>query len=91
MGVDWNHDLPSVLKEWGKHFAIQGNIDPNWLFLDARELETRLRDVFTRVKALPAEHRRGWVCGLGHGVLQKTPESNIRLFLRLQKELFGEA
>jgi uroporphyrinogen decarboxylase len=88
-GVDWNHDIASVLREWGSRWAIQGNVDPEWLFLDPAELERRLKEVFGRVKALPAEARRGWVCGLGHGILQKTPESNVRLFIRLQREIFG--
>jgi uroporphyrinogen decarboxylase len=33
--------------------------------------------------------RRGWVCGLGHGILQKTPEDNVRRFVALQREIFG--
>lgn len=89
LGVDWRHDLADVLTKWGEYFAIQGNIDPEWLFLNAKELEKRLREVFGRVKTLPPEARRGWVCGLGHGVMQKTPESNVRLFLKIEKEIFG--
>jgi uroporphyrinogen decarboxylase len=90
LGIDWRHDIAQVLREWGDRYAIQGNIDPEWLFLEPAELESRLREVFGRVKALPPEMRRGWICGLGHGILQKTPESNVRLFLRLQKEIFGQ-
>jgi uroporphyrinogen decarboxylase len=89
LGIDWNHNLASVLDQWSGEWGIQGNVDPDWLFLEPVELEKRLRQVFAQVKKLPAEKRRGWVCGLGHGVLQKTPESNVRLFLKLQKEIFG--
>lgn len=89
LGVDWTHDLAGVLTRFGDRFAIQGNIDPDWLFLAASELEAKLREVFTKVNALPAQLRRGWVCGLGHGVLPKTPESNVRLFLKIQKEMFS--
>lgn len=89
LGVDWNHDIAAVLERFGERFAIQGNIDPEWLFLEPQELERRLRDVFTRVAALDPKYRKGWVCGLGHGVLPKTPESNVRLFLKLQKEMFS--
>lgn len=89
MGIDWRHDISKVLAEWGNQWAIQGNVDPDWLFLEPRELERRLREVFGKVKALPASDRRGWVCGLGHGVLPKTPEDNVRLFIRLQREIFG--
>jgi uroporphyrinogen decarboxylase len=88
-GVDWNHDIAEVLRDWGSRWAIQGNVDPDWLFLEPVELERRLREVFGRVKALGPEARRGWVCGLGHGILQKTPESSVRLFIKLEKEIFG--
>lgn len=89
MGVDWSHNLKDVLSDWSADWAIQGNIDPNWLFLPSDELERRLRAVFESVKSLPAEKRRGWICGLGHGVLPKTPEANVRLFVQLQRELFS--
>ncbi len=90
LGIDWNHDIASVLTQWGSRWAIQGNIDPDWMLLDGRELEPKLREVFARVKALPPSARRGWICGLGHGILQKTPESNVRLFLKIQREMFGQ-
>ncbi len=88
LGIDWHHDITKVLTNWSGEYAIQGNIDPSWLFLEPAELELRLRKIFLAVKALPAEMRKGWVCGLGHGVLPKTPEQNVRLFLALQKEIF---
>ncbi len=89
LGIDWNHDISRVLVEWGSRWAIQGNVDPEWMLLEPRDLEPKLREVFARVKALPSSARRGWICGLGHGILQKTPESNVRLFLKLQREVFG--
>ena len=90
LGIDWHHDIAEVLKNWGERYAIQGNVDPDWMLqLSQSELEPRLRSIFERVQALPAKYRRGWVCGLGHGVLPKTPEENVRLFLRLQKEIFS--
>ncbi len=89
LGVDWRMGLSDVLTDWARLWAIQGNIDPNWLFLDSTELEIRLRAVFEKVKALPLECRKGWICGLGHGVLPKTPEKNVRLFVQLQKEIFS--
>jgi uroporphyrinogen decarboxylase len=48
-----------------------------------------LRDCFTRLLEQPAALRAGWVCGLGHGVLQTTPEANVRLALKIQREMFG--
>lgn len=91
IGIDWNHSIAEVLRDWSKFWAIQGNVDPNWLFLDSDELEKRLRAIFLEVKGLPIENRKGWICGLGHGILPKTPESNVRLFLKLQKEIFSNS
>jgi uroporphyrinogen decarboxylase len=90
LGIDWKHDIAAVLSQWGSRWAIQGNIDPDWMLLDGRELEPKIREVFARVQALPSSARQGWICGLGHGILQKTPESNVRLFLKIQREMFGQ-
>jgi len=87
LGIDWRHDLVEVLRaQRGR--SIQGNIDPQWLLLPATELERRLRDCFARLLDEPAALRAGWVCGLGHGVLQGTPEANVRLALKVQREMF---
>ena len=88
LGIDWRHDLALALTEQTPHWAVQGNIDPTWLHLPAPELEARVRGVFEHVRALPAAVCAAWVCGLGHGVLQHTPEDNVRLVLRLQREMF---
>jgi uroporphyrinogen decarboxylase len=89
LGVDWRHDLASVLTKYGERWAIQGNADPDWLLLPGEELERKLRSYFAPILALPAAQRHGWICGLGHGVLQKTPETNIHRFIALQRELFA--
>src|SRR5690606_34595666 len=36
LGVDWRVSLKNTLLEWGKFWSIQGNIDPQWLFLEER-------------------------------------------------------
>lgn len=89
IGVDWRVDLAQTLDRWSDRFVIQGNIDPDWMLLPANQLEEKVRAVFSKVKALPASKRRGWVSGLGHGVLQTTPESNVHLWLKIQKEMFS--
>jgi uroporphyrinogen decarboxylase len=59
------------------------------LLLSPPELEGRLRSFFTLVLALPPAQRAAWVCGLGHGVLQQTPEQNVHLALKIQREMFA--
>jgi uroporphyrinogen decarboxylase len=89
LGVDWRHDLIEVLHSQASRWSVQGNIDPQWLLLPPPELETRLRECFARLLDKPAALRAGWVCGLGHGVLQTTPEANVHLALKIQREMFA--
>ncbi|MGC4029468.1 MAG: uroporphyrinogen decarboxylase family protein [Steroidobacteraceae bacterium] len=89
LGIDWRHDMPQMLARYGHRWTLQGNVDPEWLLLPGDELERRLRAWFAPLAALPAAARRGWICGLGHGVLQQTPEANVHRFLDIQREIFG--
>lgn len=88
LGIDWRHSIADALGRYGSDWAIQGNFDPQLLTQPARELEPALHEFFASAAALPARLRRGWICGLGHGVLPETPEANVRRFLELQKEYF---
>ena len=89
LGIDWRHELADTLRAQTPRWCVQGNLDPEWLHLPPAELEARVRAVFARVLATPPEVRAAWVCGLGHGVLQHTPEDNVRLVLRIQREMFA--
>jgi uroporphyrinogen decarboxylase len=89
LGVDWRHELAATLTEQVPQWSVQGNIDPEWLQLPAPELERRVRAAWEPVLALPAATRAAWVCGLGHGVLQHTPEANVRRVLHIQHEMFA--
>jgi len=89
LGIDWQQDLVRALGTFQNCWSVQGNIDPHWLLLPPEELEPRVRALFGRVLQAPAALRAGWVCGLGHGVLQQTPEANVELVLRIQREMFG--
>jgi uroporphyrinogen decarboxylase len=88
LGIDWHPELSSVLREFGHQWAIQGNFDPNLMLLDEAACMVEIERFFEPILRLPRAHLRGWVCGLGHGVLQWTPEQNVRNFLRVQRELF---
>jgi uroporphyrinogen decarboxylase len=89
LGIDWRHDLAATLRAQAPRWCVQGNLDPDWLHLPAPELERRVRGVFEKVLELPQSARSSWVCGLGHGVLQHTPEENVRLVLKLEREMFA--
>jgi len=89
LGIDWRSSVADALRRYGDTWAIQGNFDPERLRDGGAGLDAELRGFFEPVAALPAAMRRGWICGLGHGVLQATPEANVRRFLELQREYFS--
>ena len=89
LGIDWHHEIANVLATFGKTWSIQGNFDPNLMLLPEQACMKEIENFFAPVLKLPREALKGWICGLGHGVLQWTPERNVRNFLRYQKEVFA--
>jgi uroporphyrinogen decarboxylase len=85
-GFDSRWDLAAVLSSRPGPGFIQGNFDPAWLFLPPQDLDRALAGFLTPIAALPAAARRGWICGLGHGVLPGTPERAVHTFVRTVRE-----
>ncbi len=77
LGIDWRVSLSQALKELSSNYMIQGNIDPVALHMSWEELEVRWLDVWREVQESGVSPDR-WICGLGHGVLQHTPEINVK-------------
>ena len=77
LGVDWRHDIADVLNRYGKDYYIQGNFDPCWLHLPWNECEVNLKEFYQNIVDKKADQSK-WICGLGHGVLQFTPEENVK-------------
>jgi uroporphyrinogen decarboxylase len=77
LGIDWRMSLPTALRELGNDYMIQGNFDPSYLHYDWDLCQKKLDQFWGPLKNsnLPLHQ---WICGLGHGVLQQTPESNVK-------------
>jgi uroporphyrinogen decarboxylase len=88
IGVDSRWDLTALLKRPGRGF-VQGNFDPAWLFLPELVLRAALAEFLDPIAALDLHDRRGWICGLGHGVLPETPESAVRTFVGTVRARFA--
>lgn len=88
IGIDWRSPVTDALEEFGEQWAIQGNFDPHAMLLPEADFLRSVEAFFAPVRALPQRLRRGWICGLGHGVLPPTPESHVKLFVDLQREVF---
>jgi uroporphyrinogen decarboxylase len=84
-GMDHRTDITPLLGN-GSHF-VQGNFDQALLFLEPSDFSKYLSEWIRPFANLTPEDRAGWVCGLGHGVLPKTPETNIRTFVNTIREV----
>jgi uroporphyrinogen decarboxylase len=81
VGFDWRWNLADLLSSPSRRGFVQGNFDPVLLQLEGGDLRRALDDFLNPVAALEPEARRGWICGLGHGVLPGTPEASVRTFV----------
>lgn len=90
VGVDHRWDLPKLLKAQKTKGFVQGNFDQALLFCERPEFEARLKTYLKPFQDLTPAERAGWVCGLGHGVLQHTPQGNVRRFVDLVRETFAK-
>jgi uroporphyrinogen decarboxylase len=88
LGFDHRNALPDILKLNLKPF-VQGNFDQTLLHLSLSEMKPLLEEYLQPFRDLPKEARANWVCGLGHGVLPKTPQDNVRYFIDRVREVFA--
>lgn len=88
LGVDHRYPLNKLLGVKGPKF-YQGNFDQALLFCEPKEFEERFRNYLSLFSQLKPDQRKGWVCGLGHGVLPQTPEVNVRRFVQIVREVFS--
>ena len=89
LGVDGRWNLAATLAGRPVPGFVQGNFDPALLHLTGRELTAAIRRFLHPVRALPERTRRGWICGVGHGVLPGTPEASVRTFVRMTREVMS--
>jgi uroporphyrinogen decarboxylase len=83
LGVDHNWDLRDAFEQFPNGF-IQGNFDQNLLLASGDDFKRSLEQF---LNPLLKHDRTGWICGLGHGVLPKTPEENVRYFVNTVREV----
>ena len=76
IGIDSTVDLNKTLQKVETGF-VQGNFDEKLLLQPS---ETILR--YEIKKWLDTiQDTKGWVCGLGHGILKETSPQNVKLFI----------
>ena len=79
-GVDSNVNILEVLSKRDSGF-IQGNFSEKVISQDFFKFDKALSLFLENIASLPIEKRKGWICGLGHGVIKTTPQRNIKHFV----------
>jgi uroporphyrinogen decarboxylase len=82
LGLDHSWDMPSVLAG-DRSYAVQGNLDQALLHCDSSDFSVHLDRWLSPILDLDINQRRGWICGLGHGILPETPEANVKKFIEV--------
>jgi uroporphyrinogen decarboxylase len=85
LGFDPRWDLRSCFGLAGRGF-VQGNFDQALLLLEGQGFARQLEAWLAPLADLDPARRAGWVCGLGHGVLPRTPERNVRALVKTVRE-----
>ncbi len=86
-GFDHRFEMAKLLSKAKRGF-VQGNFDQSLLFLEPNDFKKEVQNFIAPMRDLSLEARAGWVAGLGHGILPKTPEQNVRTFVQMIREAF---
>jgi uroporphyrinogen decarboxylase len=81
IGLDWRVPLDQGWETVGYDRSVQGNLDPVALLAPLPEMKARIHDVLRRAGGRP-----GHIFNLGHGILQQTPEENVRAAVQIVHE-----
>lgn len=76
--VDWRVNLTTAQEVFKK--PIQGNLDPILLLAPWEAVQKGAQNILTHTQ------RRGFIFNLGHGILQQTPEDNIKRLVNYVQE-----
>ena len=81
IGVDWQTDPADARRRLsGRAVALQGNLDPCWLYASPASIRERTHEM------LAAFGARGYIANLGHGINPDVPVAHARAFVDAVKE-----
>jgi uroporphyrinogen decarboxylase len=76
ISVDWRISLDQASQRLGSNSALQGNLDPCALYLDAAGLRRQVSGVLDSARGL-----RSHIFNLGHGILPDVPPDNVAVLV----------
>jgi uroporphyrinogen decarboxylase len=81
IGIDWQTDAATARRTLpAEHVAVQGNLDPCWLYAEPSEIRQRTH------RMLEDFGGRGHIANLGHGILPDVPVNHAQAFVTAVKE-----
>jgi len=81
VGVDWTIDMADARYKIGERVAIQGNMDPSFLYGSPSKIREEVKSILRKFGK-----GTGHVFNLGHGIFPDVPVDHAREFVRAVKE-----
>jgi uroporphyrinogen decarboxylase len=81
VSVDWNVDLADVRERIGDRVAIQGNLNPSYLYGSPDRIRQEVRSILRKFGK-----GSGHIFNLGHGIFPDVPVEHARTLVRSVKE-----
>jgi uroporphyrinogen decarboxylase len=82
ISLDWRIRVDEARQRLGPNIAVQGNLDPGYLFMEKPAIEERVRRLLAQAGGMA-----GHIFNLGHGVLPGTPPENAKFLVDLVHQL----
>ena len=82
VGVDFRVALAEASRRIGQGYAVQGNLDPAYLFAPWEAIEAQVRRIVEEGRSTP-----GHIFNLGHGVLPSTDPDVLTRVVELIRSL----
>lgn len=81
IGMDWTMDLGKTRNEIGDRVALQGNMDPTFLYGSKETITNEVRRILTNYGS-----GAGHIFNLGHGILPDVKPESAKFFIDAVKE-----
>ena len=77
VGIDWTVDIGEARELVGDRVALQGNLDPAYLYASPEKIRQEVRSILRKYGDGP-----GHIFNLGHGILPDVPPDHARAMVR---------
>jgi uroporphyrinogen decarboxylase len=85
LGIDHHQDIKNTMDIFSDRFAIQGNFDPDHLTLPHEQFLSKADHYFKQMSGISSLAKKGWICGLGHGVTPFARQENVKTFVKMAR------